>query len=167
MKSHMRTRRCTGEMPQGPRAVAHARQGFRRLVDTHGSKGCWAHRKDGRSSSPAGRLPACAQHRYSAQIEDIEKAYRWLFEQGIRPQKHRQHRSLHWRKPCCEPSGYPSCEGCCSAGAILSVSPWYDLEANNQTMDNNAETDELFTKALLGLFQDFMRAFHEPDRSIG
>src|SRR5215831_6308443 len=69
-------------------------------------------------------------------------------------QKHRQHRSLHWRKPCCEPSGYPSCEGCCSAGAILSVSPWYDLEANNQTMDNNAETDGLFTKALLGLFQD-------------
>ena len=38
--------------------------------------------------------------------------------------------------------------------AILSVSPWYDLEANNQTMDNNAETDGLFTMALLGLFQD-------------
>jgi len=113
-----------------------------------------ADRKDGRSSSTAGRLPACAQRKYPAQIEDIEKAYRWLFEQGIRPQKHRQHRSLHWRKPCCEPSGYPSCEGSCSAGAILSVSPWYDLEANNQTMDNNAETDGLFTKALLGLFQD-------------
>src|SRR5262249_55470601 len=44
-------------------------------------------RKDGRSSSPAGRLPACAQHKYPAQIEDIEKAYRWLFEQGIRPPK--------------------------------------------------------------------------------
>ena len=62
---------------------------------------------------------------------------------------------------------YPSCEGGCSAGAILSVSPWYELEANNQTMDNNAETDELFTKALLGLFQDLMLAFHEPDGSIG
>src|SRR5262249_44371420 len=60
--------------------------GFRRLVDTHGSKGCWAHRKDGRSSSPAGRLPACAQQKYPAQIEDVEKAYRWLLEQGIRPQ---------------------------------------------------------------------------------
>ena len=34
---------CTGEMPQGPRAVAHARLGFRRLVDAHGAKGCWAH----------------------------------------------------------------------------------------------------------------------------
>src|SRR5262249_18526473 len=110
-------------------------------------------RKDGRSSSPAGRLPACAQHKYPAQMEDIEKAYRWFFEQGIRPQKHRQHRSLHWRKPCCEPSGYPSCEGCCSGGAILSVSPWYDLEATNQTMDNNAETDELFTKALQDCFR--------------
>src|SRR5262249_43988290 len=75
-------------------------------VDTHGSKGCWAHRKDDRSSSPAVRLPACAQHKYPAQIEDIEKAYHWLLEQGIRPQEHRQHRSLHWRKPCCEPSGY-------------------------------------------------------------
>ena len=29
---------CTGEMLQGPRAVAHARRRFRRLVDTHGSK---------------------------------------------------------------------------------------------------------------------------------
>ena len=51
--------------------------------------------------------------------------------------------------------------------AILSVSLWYDLEANNQTMDNNAETDVLLTKTLLGLFQDLMLAFHEPDRSIG
>ena len=42
-----------------------------------------------------------------------------------------------------------------------------DLGANNQTMDNNAETHELLTKALLGLFQHLMLAFHEPDRSIG
>ena len=41
-------------------------------------------------------------------------------------------------------------------GAILSVSPWYDLEVNNQTVDSNAETDKLLTKALLGLFRDLM-----------
>src|SRR5215831_10281656 len=38
--------------------------------------------------APAVRLPACAQHKYPAQIEDIEKAYHWLLEQGIRPQEH-------------------------------------------------------------------------------
>src|SRR5215469_15121680 len=26
------------------------------------------------------------EHKYPAQIEDVEKAYRWLLEQGIRPQ---------------------------------------------------------------------------------
>ena len=76
---------CTGEMPQGPRAVAHARRGFRRLVDTHGSKGCWAHRKDGRSSSPAGRLPACAQHKYPAQSRTSRKAIASSSNKGFVP----------------------------------------------------------------------------------
>jgi acetyl esterase/lipase len=30
------------------------------------------------------------------------------------------------------------------------------LEVNNQTVDSNAETDKLLTKALLGLFRDLM-----------
>ena len=47
-------------------------------------------------------------------------------------------------------------KGAVLPGAILSISPWYDLEVNNQTVESNAETDKLLTKALLGLFRDLM-----------
>src|SRR5262245_39652391 len=70
---------CTGEMARRPRAVAHARRGFRRLVDTHGSKGCWAHRKEGRVRAPLVGFRHAPNTSTPAQIEDIEKAYRWLF----------------------------------------------------------------------------------------
>lgn len=38
--------------------------------------------------------------------------------------------------------------------AILSVSPWYDMEAKNQTLDSNAETDALITRAALETFRE-------------
>src|SRR5262245_20616581 len=74
-----------------------------------------APRKGGRSSSPAGRLPACTR----TQVPRTNRGRRESVSLASRTRdsspEHRQHRSLHWRKPCCEPGGYPSCEGGCSA----------------------------------------------------
>ena len=38
--------------------------------------------------------------------------------------------------------------------AILSVSPWYDMEAKNETLDSNAETDALITRASVERFRE-------------
>jgi epsilon-lactone hydrolase len=38
--------------------------------------------------------------------------------------------------------------------AILSVSPWYDIEAKNETLDSNAQTDALITRAALERFRE-------------
>jgi monoterpene epsilon-lactone hydrolase len=38
--------------------------------------------------------------------------------------------------------------------AILSVSPWYDMEMKNETLESNAETDALLTRQALEMFRE-------------
>jgi epsilon-lactone hydrolase len=38
--------------------------------------------------------------------------------------------------------------------AILSVSPWYDMEAKNEKLDSNAATDALITRASVERFRE-------------
>jgi monoterpene epsilon-lactone hydrolase len=38
--------------------------------------------------------------------------------------------------------------------AILSVSPWYDLEAKNETLESNAETDPLISRQAIEMFRE-------------
>ena len=96
------------------------------------------------------------EHRYPAQIEDVEKAYRWLLERGIRPENIASIGHSIGGSLAVNLAVTLRAKGLALPGAILSVSPWYDLEVNNQTVDSNAETDKLLTKALLGLFRDLM-----------
>jgi len=37
---------------------------------------------------------------------------------------------------------------------LLSVSPWYDMEEKNETLDSNAETHALITRAALETFRE-------------
>jgi acetyl esterase/lipase len=39
-------------------------------------------------------------------------------------------------------------------GAILSVTPWYDVEMRSATLESNAETDMLLSKPLLETFRE-------------
>src|SRR5262249_60143217 len=38
--------------------------------------------------------------------------------------------------------------------AILSISPWYDIEIKNETVASNADTDKLLSRQLLESFRD-------------
>jgi epsilon-lactone hydrolase len=94
------------------------------------------------------------EHKFPAQIEDIETAYRWLLARGIRPENiasigHSVGGNLavslaltlrDKRAPL--------------PAAILSVSPWYDMEIKNQTLETNAETDALITRAAGETFRE-------------
>jgi epsilon-lactone hydrolase len=84
----------------------------------------------------------------------VEKAYRWLLAQRIRPENiasigHSIGGNLavglavtlrNKRVPL--------------PGAILSVSPWYDMEMRNETLDSNADTDALLSRPVLEMFRD-------------
>ena len=96
------------------------------------------------------------EHKYPAQIDDVETAYRWLLAQGIRPEHIASIGHSIGGNLAVSLAVTLRAKGTPLPGAILSVSPWYDLEANNQTVESNADTDKLLTKSLLGFFRDSM-----------
>jgi hypothetical protein len=51
---------------------------------------------------------------------------------------------------------------------MLSVSPWYDMEEKNETLDSNAETAALVTRAALEAFREaWMAARPWPGTILG
>ena len=94
------------------------------------------------------------EHKFPAQIDDMERAYRWLVSRGIRPENiasigHSVGGNLAVSLVMTlRDKGVPL------PAAILSVSPWYDIEAKNETVDSNADTDVLITRAALETFRE-------------
>ncbi|HEY4041851.1 MAG TPA: alpha/beta hydrolase fold domain-containing protein [Rhodopila sp.] len=93
------------------------------------------------------------EHKFPAQINDVDNAYRWLLDRGYRPQNIASvgHSiggnfaiSLALRL---RDSGAPL------PGAILSVSPWVDMTISNPTIDSNADADKILSRPLLELFR--------------
>lgn len=93
------------------------------------------------------------EHKYPAQVEDVQSAYRWLLAQGYRPDKIASvGHSI---------GGYLAIElalrlrdrGEALPGAVLSISPWTDVTLSGDTIKTNAERDKLLTPGLLELFR--------------
>ena len=94
------------------------------------------------------------EHKYPAQHEDVDTAYSWLLAGGYRPDK--------------VAIGGHSIGGNLAVGvcirlrdkgaplpaAILAVSPFFDFELKNPTVDGNAETDKLLSRPLLEFFRE-------------
>jgi epsilon-lactone hydrolase len=93
------------------------------------------------------------EHKFPAQIEDVDNAYNWLLNQGYLPPKVASvgHSiggnfaiSLALRL---RDSSAPL------PGAILSISPWVDMTLSNPTIDTNADTDKLLSRPLAEMFR--------------
>src|ERR1700722_842495 len=93
------------------------------------------------------------EHKYPAQVEDVESAYRWLLDQGYRPNKIASvGHSI---------GGYLAVElalalrgrGEAPPGAVLSISPWTDVTLSGESIEANAGRDKLLTRGLLELFR--------------
>ena len=94
------------------------------------------------------------EHKFPAQIDDIERAYRWLLARGIRPENIASIGHSVGGNFAVSVAVTLREKGVPLPAAILSVSPWYDMEAKNQTLDSNAETDALITRAALETFRE-------------
>src|SRR5215813_4851869 len=93
------------------------------------------------------------EHKFPAQIDDVEKAFHWLLAQGIRPENIASIGHSIGGNLAVSLAVTLRDKGAVLPAAILSVSPWYDIEMKNETLDSNAETDALLSRPALEGFR--------------
>jgi epsilon-lactone hydrolase len=94
------------------------------------------------------------ENKYPAQHEDVETAYRWLVARGHRPEKIAIGGHSIGGNLAVGVAVRLRDKGAPLPAAILAVSPWFDFELKNPTVDGNAETDKLLSRPLLEFFRD-------------
>lgn len=94
------------------------------------------------------------EHKYPAQLDDVEAAFNWLVEQGYAPEKIIAigHSVGGFLSPALairlRDKNLPM------PGAIVSISPWCDLEIANESIVANATNDTTLSKELLEFFRE-------------
>ena len=94
------------------------------------------------------------EHKFPAQIDDVEKAYRWLLAQKIRPQSIASIGHSIGGNLAVSLAVTLRDKRAPLPAAILSVSPWYDPEMKNETWESNAATDMLLTRQAVEGFRE-------------
>ena len=94
------------------------------------------------------------EHKFPAQIDDVEKAYRWLLAKTIRPENIASVGHSIGGNLAVSLAVRLRDKGAPLPAAILSVSPWYDIEMKNKTWESNAETDKLLTRQAAEFFRE-------------
>jgi epsilon-lactone hydrolase len=114
----------------------------------------------GHIASPVG-VPALVldyrrapEDKYPAQVDDVESAFEWLLWQGYDAEKiitigHSIGGFLAVAVALRRRDA-----GKALPGAIVSISPWCDLEIANPAIEENAETDKLLSRQVLEFFRD-------------
>jgi acetyl esterase/lipase len=93
------------------------------------------------------------EHKYPAQVEDVDAAYRWLLDQGYRPDKIGSVGHSFGGFLAVELALRLRDRGEALPGAVLSISPWTDATLSGESIESNAERDKLLTRGLLELFR--------------
>ena len=94
------------------------------------------------------------EHKFPAQIDDVEKAYRWLLAQKIRPQSIASIGHSIGGNLAVSLAVTLRDKRAPLPAAILSVSPWYDPEMKNETWESNAATDMLLSRQAVEGFRE-------------
>src|SRR6266436_824879 len=94
------------------------------------------------------------EHKFPAQIDDVEKAYHWLLAQGIRPENIASIGHSIGGNLAVSLAVTLRDKGAPLPAAILSVSPWFDMEMKNETWDSNAASDLLLTRQAVEGFRE-------------
>jgi len=94
------------------------------------------------------------EHKFPAQTYDVEKAYHWLLAQGTRPEHIASIGHSIGGNFAVSLAVTLRDQGAPLPAAILSVSPWYDMELKNETLESNAGTDALLSRPVLEWFRE-------------
>jgi acetyl esterase/lipase len=95
------------------------------------------------------------EHKFPAQVDDVDNAYRWLIEQGYQPHKIASVGHSVGGNFAISLALRLRDSGAVLPGAILSISPWVDMTLANSTIDSNSGTDKLLSRPLLEMFRSF------------
>lgn len=135
-------------------ALLHTHMGGSVLMSMHSDRKAAAHiAKAAGARSLVLNFRRSPEHKYPAQVEDVQRAYRWLLDQGYRPNKIASvGHSI---------GGFLAVElvlrlrdrGEALPGAVLSISPWANVTLSGESIETNAERDKLLTRGLLELFR--------------
>jgi acetyl esterase/lipase len=94
------------------------------------------------------------EHKFPAQPDDVEAAYWWLLAQGQQADKIASTGHSIGGNLAVSLVAALRDKGAPMPAAILSISPWYDMELKTRTIDANAETDKLLSRQVLEDFRD-------------
>lgn len=94
------------------------------------------------------------EHKFPAQPDDVQTAYRWLLAQGKQSENIASTGHSIGGNLAVGLVAALRDKGVPMPAAILSVSPWYDMELKTGTIDANAETDKLLSRQVLEDFRE-------------
>src|SRR5262249_45690805 len=93
------------------------------------------------------------EHKFPAQIEDVEKAYDWLLDRGYRSENIASvGHSIGGNLAVSLPVRLRD-RGAALPGAILSISPWCDMTLSSGSIETNANLDMVLSRGLLEFFR--------------
>jgi monoterpene epsilon-lactone hydrolase len=93
------------------------------------------------------------EHKFPAQIDDVEAAYNWLLGQGYRPENIASVGHSIGGNLAVSLAIRLRDKGSALPGAIMAISPWCDLTLSNQCIDTNADVDMLLSRPLAEFFR--------------
>src|SRR5246127_2051513 len=96
------------------------------------------------------------EDKFPAQIDDVETAYRWLLDQGYDPSQIASTGDSIGGNYAANLALTLQRKKAPMPGAVLSISPWFDMELKNKSVDTNASTDKMLTRDLLRGFANSM-----------
>ena len=96
------------------------------------------------------------EDKFPAQIDDVETAYRWLLSQGYDPSRIASSGDSIGGNFAVNLALTLQRKNAPLPGAVLSMSPWFDMELKNESIDTNASVDKMLSRDLLRGFSDSM-----------
>ena len=94
------------------------------------------------------------EHKFPAQIEDLEKVYHWLLAKGIRAENIAVTGQSIGGNFAVSLAIELRNKSVAMPAAILSISGWYDMELKSDTIKSNAKNDKLLTTSILEWFRE-------------
>ena len=96
------------------------------------------------------------EDKFPAQIDDVEAAFRWLLDQGYDPSRIVSSGDSIGGNFAVNLALTLQRKNAPLPGAVVSISPWFDMELNNGTITSNASNDKMLSHDLLRGFTEAM-----------
>lgn len=96
------------------------------------------------------------ENKFPAQIDDVETAFNWLVAQGFAPPRIASVGHSIGGNYAVNLALTLARKGAATPGAVLSMSPWFDMEVKHKTVETHAHLDKQLTREMLLGFSDLM-----------